>query len=99
MVVSWRTLVITGVVVGIILGIVVWPSLHHDIEGLFAPTDTDAGWASKVGWRLCNDAIAAWPNNPAPACWKLAICDNEGALTPSERARLDHLLRDGHCDR
>ena len=99
MVVSWRTLVIAGVVVGIVLGMVVWPSLHRDIEGLFFPSDTDASWASKVGWRLCNGAIAAWPNKPAPACWKLAICDNEGTLTPSERARLDQMLRDGHCDR
>ena len=22
-------------------------------------------------WRLCNDAIAAWPRKAAPACWKL----------------------------
>jgi hypothetical protein len=99
MMVSWRTLFIAGVVVGIVLGLIVAPPLYRDIEGLFFPPDTDAGWASKVGWRLCNHAIAAWPNKPGIACWKLAICDNEGALTAAERARLEQMLRDAHCDR
>jgi hypothetical protein len=99
MTLTWRVLVILGVVVGIVLGLIVGPSLYRDFEGLIFPPETDAGWASKVGWRLCNGAIAACPSKPAPACWKLAICDNEGALTATERARLEQMLGQAHCDR
>jgi hypothetical protein len=99
MTITWRTLVIAGVVVGIVFGLIVGPPLYRDLEGLFFPPDTDAAWASKVGWRLCNGAIAVWPGTAAPACWKLAICDNEGALTTTERARLDQMLGQAHCDR
>jgi len=99
MTVSWRTLVIAGVVVGIVLGLIVAPPLYRDIEGLFAPPDTDAVWASDRGWRLCNGAIAAWPDKPAPVCWKLAVCANDAALTATERQRLANMLDEAHCDR
>jgi len=65
---------------------------------LLRPVDTDAAWESKVGWRLCNDAIAAWPRKAAPACWKLAICDNEGGLSEAERRRLKDMMAEMKCE-
>ena len=65
---------------------------------LLFPADTDAGWDSKVGWRLCNDAIAAWPRKAAPACWKLTLCDNEGGLSPAERQRLKEMMEETKCE-
>jgi hypothetical protein len=95
-----RGLVIAGVVLGILLGIIIGPPLYAFIRlALEMPTDSDNGWASKLGWRLCNGAVAAWPDKPAPACWKLAICDNEGALSAAERKRLDQMLEQAKCDR
>jgi hypothetical protein len=61
------------------------------------PPDTEAAWDSKVGWRLCNGAIADWPAKPAPACWKLAMCDNEGGLTDKERMRLKQMIAQSNC--
>jgi peptidoglycan/xylan/chitin deacetylase (PgdA/CDA1 family) len=40
------------------------------------PPDTEAVWDSKIGWRLCNGAIADWPAKSAPECRKLIMCDN-----------------------
>jgi hypothetical protein len=65
---------------------------------LLRPADTDAAWDSKVGWRLCNDAIAVWPRKAAPACWKLTICDNEGGLSPAERRRLKDMMAEMKCE-
>ena len=65
---------------------------------LLRPADTDAAWHSKVGWRLCNDAIAVWPRKAAPACWKLTICDNEGGLSPAERQRLKDMMAEMKCE-
>jgi hypothetical protein len=65
---------------------------------LLRPADTDAAWDSKVGWRLCNDAIAVWPRKAAPACWKLTICDNEGGLSPAERRRLNDMMAEMKCE-
>ena len=95
----WRRLMIAGVVLGIALGIIIGPSVSTLIRLVVdRPADDDAGWSSKVGWRLCNAAIAAWPNKTAPACWKLAICDNEANLNARERARLDQMLAAAKCD-
>jgi hypothetical protein len=95
----WRSMMIAGVIVGIFLGLILGPPVYTFIRIAFeSPSDDDAGWASKFGWRLCNGAIAAWPGKPAPACWKLAICENEGALTATERARLDRMLAAGQCN-
>jgi hypothetical protein len=62
------------------------------------PPDTDAAWDSKVGWRLCNGAIAAWPAKPAPNCDRLRMCDNEGGLTEAEQARLQQMMAATHCE-
>ena len=94
-----RILVIVGVVFGIFLGVIIGPSVYSYFRlAAEMPADDDAGWASKAGWRLCNGAIAAWPAKPAPACWKLAICDNEGALSVVEREHLDQMLKEAKCD-
>jgi hypothetical protein len=95
-----RILVIAGVSFGVFLGLIVGPSIYSYLRlAVEMPADDDAGWASKLGWRLCNGAIAAWPARTAPACWKLAICDNEGGLNAEERKRLDQMLREARCDR
>jgi hypothetical protein len=94
-----RILVVASVVFGIFLGVIIAPSVYSYFRLAAAmPADDDAGWASKVGWRLCNGAIAAWPGKPAPACWKLAICDNEGDLNMLERKRLEQMLKGAACD-
>ena len=94
----WRGMIILGVVVGIFLGLIVGPPTYTFIRLAFEkPGDDDAGWASKLGSRLCNGAIAAWPDKPAPACWKLAVCDNEASLTTEERKRLNQMLADAKC--
>jgi hypothetical protein len=61
------------------------------------PPDTDAAWDSKVGWRLCNGAIAAWPDKAAPNCDRLRMCDNEGGLTDAETARLKQMMAAADC--
>jgi hypothetical protein len=95
----WRSLMIAGVAVGVFLGVIVGPAVYRFISfAIETPSDDDAGWASKLGWRLCNSAIGAWPRKPAPACWKLAICDNEGSLSANERKRLDQMLAKANCD-
>jgi len=48
----------------------------------------DQQWDGKVGWRLCNGAIAAWPGKAAPRCEHLHMCANEGALTQAESTKL-----------
>jgi len=94
-----RILVIAGVVFGIFLGVIIGPSVYSYFRlAAEMPDDDDAGWAGKVGWRLCNGAIASWPGKPPPACWKLAICDNEGGLSAAERKRLDGMLAEAKCD-
>jgi hypothetical protein len=62
------------------------------------PPDTDAAWESKVGWRLCNGAIAAWPTKPAPNCDRLRMCDNEGGLTEAEHSRLNEMMAATRCE-
>jgi hypothetical protein len=79
------------------LAVLVAPSAAG-LYGLFFPADTDASWDSKVGWRLCNAAIAAWPSKAAPACWKLDICDNEGGLSAAERRRLKRMMAVAKCE-
>jgi hypothetical protein len=68
-----------------------------DLYRLAFPADTEAAWDSKIGWRLCNGAIAAWPDKPAPQCWKLTMCDNEGGLTEVERVRLKQMIAQNKC--
>jgi hypothetical protein len=71
------------------------------LAGIAAPTITglyqlwfpsDVDWDSKVGWRLCNSAIAAWPGRPLPSCEHLHMCANEGALSESERRTLREMV-------
>lgn len=81
----------------VMLAVVMAPSAAGFYRLLF-PADTDADWDSKVGWRLCNDAIAAWPKKAAPACWKLTLCDNEGGLSPAERRRLKDMMVETKCE-
>jgi len=50
--------VLAGVSVLVVLAVLSAPGSAFNYELLF-PADTDAAWDSKVGWRLCNDAIAA----------------------------------------
>jgi hypothetical protein len=69
-----------------------------DYYRLAFPPDTDAAWESKVGWRLCNGAIAAWPAKPAPNCDRLRMCDNEGGLTEAESSRLKQMMAATHCE-
>jgi hypothetical protein len=80
----------------ICVGGVVGPSAI-DLYRLAFPPDTEAAWDSKVGWRLCDGAIAAWPDKPAPQCWKLTMCDNEGGLTEDERTRLKQMIAQNNC--
>jgi hypothetical protein len=80
----------------ICLGVVLGP-WAAGLCGLAFPEDTDAAWNSKVGWRLCNGAIANWPDKPAPQCWKLTMCDNEGGLTVGERTRLKQMIALNDC--
>jgi hypothetical protein len=75
------------------LGVTVAVAFAGDVYGiyrLFFPTE--AAWDSKVGWRLCNGAIAAWPQKPAPECRTLHMCANEGALGAAEKIRLKQMM-------
>jgi hypothetical protein len=74
-----------------------WPDAFARYR-LFFPLDTDAAWDSKVGWRLCNGAIADWPDKPAPSCARLTMCDNEGGLSAAERTRLGRMMAEAKCD-
>jgi hypothetical protein len=94
---SGGAVVLAGVSVLVVLAVLSAPRASFNFELLF-PADTDAAWDSKIGWRLCNDAIAAWPKKPAPACWKLTICDNEGGLTAPERQRLQQMMAETKCE-
>jgi hypothetical protein len=101
---GWRSatgkrdvVVVLGVCVLVVLAVLTAPGVAGTYAMLFPP-DTDAAWGSKVGWRLCNDAIAAWPKKPAPACWKLTLCDNEGGLAAPERQRLQQMLAETKCE-
>jgi hypothetical protein len=85
----------TAIVVG--LAVLIAPSAAG-FHGLLFPADTDAAWESKVGWRLCNDAIAAWPKKAALACWKLQLCDDEGGLSEAERRRLQQMMAETKCE-
>jgi hypothetical protein len=78
------------------LGVVLGPRAAG-LYGLAFPKDSEAAWDSKVGWRLCNGAIANWPDKPTPQCWKLAMCDNEGGLTEAERMRLKQMIAQNDC--
>jgi hypothetical protein len=71
------------------------------VAGIAAPTitalyqlwfPTDADWDTKVGWRLCNGAIAAWPGKPSPRCKYLHMCANEGALSEAEQKTLREMV-------
>jgi hypothetical protein len=91
-------MVIAGVIVGLFLGLIVGPPVYRFVQlAIEMPADDDRGWAGKTGWRLCNRAIAAWSGGASLACWKLAICDNEGALSAAEHARLEEMLRQANC--
>jgi hypothetical protein len=74
-----------------------WPDAFA-LYRLFFPLDTDVAWDSKVGWRLCNGAIADWPAKPAPSCARLTMCDNEGGLSAAERKRLGQMMAEAKCD-
>jgi hypothetical protein len=89
--------VLSGTAIVAVLAVAIAPSAAGFYR-LLRPVDTDAAWESKVGWRLCNDAIAAWPRKAAPACWKLTICDNEGGLSPAERRHLKDMMAEMKCD-
>ena len=62
------------------------------------PTESAATWDSKIGWRLCNGAIANWPEKAAPNCDRLRMCDNEGGLSEAERTRLKQMMAATHCE-
>jgi hypothetical protein len=68
------------------------------LHRLAFPPDTDAAWDSKIGWRLCNGAIAGWPATPAPNCDRLRMCDNEGGLSETEHSRLKQMMAATHCE-
>ena len=75
------------------LGVTVAAALAGDLYGLyrlFFPTE--AAWDSKVGWRLCNGDIAAWPQKSAPECRHLHMCADEGGLGAAEMARLNQMI-------
>jgi hypothetical protein len=101
---AWRSATVgrSAVVLGCtamvaVLAVLIAPNASG-LHGLLFPADTDAAWGSKVGWRLCNDAIAAWPRKTAPACWKLQLCDNEGGLSVAERQRLQQMMAETKCE-
>jgi hypothetical protein len=101
---AWRSVtrgraiaVLAGVCALVVLAVLSAPGAAFNYELLF-PADTDAFWDSKIGWRLCNDAIAAWPKKTAPACWKLTLCDNEGGLTAPERQHLQQMMAATKCE-
>jgi hypothetical protein len=79
------------------LAAALWPDALA-LYRLFFPLNTDAAWESKVGWRLCNGAIADWPAKPAPSCARLTMCDNEGGLNAPERKRLGQMMAAAKCD-
>ena len=56
-----------GVCVLVVLAVLSAPGAAFNYD-LLSPADTDVSWDSKVGWRLCNDAIAA-AFDPALPCW------------------------------
>ena len=89
--------VLSSSAIVVVLAVAIAPSAAGFYR-LLRPVDTDAAWESKVGWRLCNDAIAAWPRKAAPACWKLTICHNEGGLSPAERRRLKDMMAEMKCE-
>jgi hypothetical protein len=89
--------VLSSSAIVVVLAVAIAPSAAGFYR-LLRPVDTDAAWESKVGWRLCNDAIAAWPRKTAPACWKLTICHNEGGLSPAERRRLNDMMAEMKCE-
>jgi hypothetical protein len=80
------------------LGFTTAASWAVDLYRLWFPTESDATWDSKVGWRLCNGAIADWPQKTAPVCERLRLCDNEGALSGAERRRLKQMMTATHCE-
>jgi hypothetical protein len=87
----------------VFLGFAVWLALGVapsalGLYRLYFPPDTDQAWDSNVGWRLCNKAIADWQRKPTPACWKLMLCENEGALNDEERARLRQMEAEIKCE-
>ena len=88
---------IAGLVLALTLGLVVGPSAIG-LYRLVFPQDSYAAWDGKVGWRLCNRAIADWPGKPAAECWKLALCDNEGDLSDAERTRLKLMMAAANCE-
>jgi len=88
---------IAGLALALGLGLAAGPSAIG-LYRLVFPPDSDAAWDSKVGWRLCNRAIADWPGKPAAECWKLAMCDNEGGLSEAERTRLKQMMAAANCE-
>jgi hypothetical protein len=73
-----------------IIAIIVFAPAVAALYQLWFPSEEN--WDSKVGWRLCNGAIAAWPGKPAPGCEHLHMCANEGALSKSERKTLGDMV-------
>ena len=88
---------VAGLALALWLGLAVGPSAIG-LYAAFFPPDADAAWDSKVGWRLCNRAIADWPDKPAAECWKLALCDNVGGLNDAERTRLKQMMAAAQCE-
>jgi hypothetical protein len=88
---------IAGLALALWLGLAIGPSAVG-LYGLVFPADSNTAWDSKVGWRLCNRAIADWPGKPAAECWKLALCDNEGGLSDAERLRLKQMIAAARCE-